>query len=152
MSGKEEGYTCVCCLLIILVVGLYVVWTIYGSLPFVIGGLAIGGIGFLIFWNSRKVKETQQQAESIRTARTLDQRLNEERYEREQQAIGLEKYVNRKGEAVWGTPEQVAEWARLDKASVEVVYTKEVVKIRCPYCGKLYDEPLSSCPNCNASR
>jgi len=32
------------------------------------------------------------------------------------------------------------------------VIVKEVVKIRCSYCRKLYDESLGKCPNCGASR
>ena len=27
--------------------------------------------------------------------------------------------------------------------------TKEVVKIKCPYCGMLVEQTLSRCPNCN---
>lgn len=35
----------------------------------------------------------------------------------------------------------------------EIIREKEViVKIRCPYCHKLYDETLDKCPNCGASR
>ena len=29
---------------------------------------------------------------------------------------------------------------------------REVVKIRCPYCGGLYDEDENKCPNCGAQR
>lgn len=29
---------------------------------------------------------------------------------------------------------------------------REVIKIRCPYCGTLYDENVDSCPNCGARR
>jgi DNA-directed RNA polymerase subunit RPC12/RpoP len=29
---------------------------------------------------------------------------------------------------------------------------REVIKIRCPYCGTLYDENVNSCPNCGAKR
>lgn len=32
------------------------------------------------------------------------------------------------------------------------VIVKEIVKIRCPYCHKLYDESDNKCPNCGASR
>jgi hypothetical protein len=40
-----------------------------------------------------------------------------------------------------------------DKPSViEIVKEKEViVKVRCPYCHKLYDETANACPNCGAS-
>lgn len=29
---------------------------------------------------------------------------------------------------------------------------REVIKIRCPYCGNLYDENQTKCPNCGANR
>jgi hypothetical protein len=29
---------------------------------------------------------------------------------------------------------------------------REVIKIRCSYCGTLYDENLAKCPNCGAQR
>jgi hypothetical protein len=29
---------------------------------------------------------------------------------------------------------------------------REVVKIRCPYCGNLYDETEDKCPNCGGNR
>lgn len=34
----------------------------------------------------------------------------------------------------------------------EVIRTEVVVKIRCNYCGTLYDETLGKCPNCGAGR
>jgi len=35
----------------------------------------------------------------------------------------------------------------------EIVREKEViVKIRCPYCHRVYDETLDTCPHCGASR
>ena len=34
----------------------------------------------------------------------------------------------------------------------EVIQTEVVVKIRCSYCGTLYDETLDKCPNCGAKR
>ena len=41
-----------------------------------------------------------------------------------------------------------------EKASEkEIIREKEIiVKIRCPYCHKLYDETLDKCPNCGGSR
>jgi hypothetical protein len=29
---------------------------------------------------------------------------------------------------------------------------REVVKIRCPYCGSLYDETEDKCPNCGGNK
>jgi Zn finger protein HypA/HybF involved in hydrogenase expression len=34
----------------------------------------------------------------------------------------------------------------------EVIVEKEVIKVRCPYCGELYDESLDACPNCGGKR
>jgi len=35
----------------------------------------------------------------------------------------------------------------------EIIKEKEVVvKVRCPYCGKLYDEVLDTCPHCGGKR
>jgi hypothetical protein len=35
----------------------------------------------------------------------------------------------------------------------DVIIEKEViVKVKCPYCGGLYDETLDTCPNCGAKR
>jgi hypothetical protein len=36
------------------------------------------------------------------------------------------------------------------EATKEII--REVVKIRCPYCGSLYDEAEDKCPNCGAKR
>ena len=35
---------------------------------------------------------------------------------------------------------------------VEREVIREVVKIKCPYCGQLYDQSLDKCPNCGARR
>jgi len=29
---------------------------------------------------------------------------------------------------------------------------REIVKIRCPYCGNLYDEKLDKCPHCGGGK
>jgi hypothetical protein len=34
----------------------------------------------------------------------------------------------------------------------EVIQKQVIVKIRCSYCGTLYDETLDKCPNCGANR
>lgn len=152
MGQNEDALTCICCIIIIVVAGLYLVWSEYGSLPFVIGGLVLGGLIIIFIRNSRKAKQVEQETQSLQTAKAIDARMSEEKFEQQQNSKGLHKYVNKKGEIMWGSPDQVAEWARLDRASVEVVIKKEVVKIRCPYCGSLYDEHLNRCPHCNGNR
>jgi predicted RNA-binding Zn-ribbon protein involved in translation (DUF1610 family) len=53
----------------------------------------------------------------------------------------------------WMTEIEVAR--RTQKESVFTIQreikeiTKEVVKIKCPYCGMLVEQTLSRCPNCN---
>jgi len=48
---------------------------------------------------------------------------------------------------------QKAEPRKEQAREKEIIREKEViVKIRCPYCHKLYDEALDKCPNCGASR
>jgi heme/copper-type cytochrome/quinol oxidase subunit 2 len=36
------------------------------------------------------------------------------------------------------------------EATKEII--REIVKIRCPYCGNLYDETEDKCPTCGAKR
>jgi hypothetical protein len=151
MSGKQTNYTCVCCLFILLIAGLYLLWYYYGSLPVVLISGTVGGVVVLLAYNSRKVKKAQAQLEHQKTMDAIEQRRREEEFEKEQQDKGLTKYVDEKGNIKWGTLAEVAEWVRTDKG-VEAIIDREKVKIRCPYCGKLYDEYLSNCPNCGASR
>ena len=32
----------------------------------------------------------------------------------------------------------------------EVIKEREVIKVRCPYCGALIDQGLDTCPHCGA--
>ena len=41
---------------------------------------------------------------------------------------------------------------RTKEVSREVIKKEVIVKIRCPYCGKLYDETIDICPHCGAGR
>jgi flagellar basal body-associated protein FliL len=36
--------------------------------------------------------------------------------------------------------------------AVQKEVIREIVKIRCPYCGNLYDEDQDKCPTCGAKR
>ena len=78
--------------------------------------------------------------------------MKEERFEEEQRAKGLVKYVDKNGNVKWGTPEQIIAWEREDKAQREVIIQREIVKIQCRYCGNLYDARLDKCPHCGAGR
>ena len=39
---------------------------------------------------------------------------------------------------------------KLNNLNQDKVIVKEIVKIRCRYCGFTYDQGLDSCPNCGA--
>lgn len=39
-----------------------------------------------------------------------------------------------------------------EKTVVREIQKEVIVKVRCPYCHKLYDETLNICPHCGASR
>lgn len=152
MTSEEEDLTYLCCFFIILAAGLYLLWCYFGSHLIVAIGAIIGIIIVVSIYSSREAKKIREEEERKKFLDALEKRLKEEQFEKEQQAKGLVKYVDKKGNIRWGTPEQVAEWARADKAQVEVIVQREIVKIRCPYCGKLYDEHLDTCPYCGASR
>ena len=38
------------------------------------------------------------------------------------------------------------------KQKERMVVQKVIVKVRCPYCHKIYDETLNTCPYCGGSR
>ena len=56
------------------------------------------------------------------------------------------KIIKTRGEIGWQTT----------SANLPVVKEKEIireiVKIRCPYCGNLYDEKLDKCPHCGGKK
>jgi len=53
-----------------------------------------------------------------------------------------------------GTPEKplVLETERPPSVAERTIIVREVVKIRCPYCGGLYDEVKDRCPYCGGKR
>ena len=53
---KNEIYTCVGVLLLILAIGLYVVYTNYGLWPFVIGGFFVAVFAAWAVYNSHQAK------------------------------------------------------------------------------------------------
>lgn len=152
MQKSEDVFVGVCCFLIIVIAGIYLLWYYYGSLPLVVLGTAFAGIVILLFYSQRKTKKTKEELERQKLLRALEERLKEERFEEEQKAKGLVKYVDRHGNVRWGTPEQIIEWEREDKAQREVIIQREIVKIQCRYCGNLYDARLDKCPHCGAGR
>jgi len=109
-----------------------VVW-----LFFPIGFGVICFAGFL-YWGFRK----QLRDEKIRTGELVE-------------------YVDRNGSKIFGTPEQVRRWKEQEEHEKELerlragekqVVVKEIVKVRCSYCGQLFDSTLDRCPHCGAKR
>jgi len=46
----------------------------------------------------------------------------------------------------------VLERQRVPNVAERTIIVREVVKIRCPYCGGLYDEVKDRCPYCGGKR
>ena len=87
------------------------------------------------------------------------QHATPEEKERMLESRGFTKYTDENGNTRWKAPELLKEWANaenidvlLNNGSVEMKIEKESPKIRCSYCGTVYDEKLDKCPNCGASR
>ena len=58
-------------------------------------------------------------------------------------------------EAFWKkkcSPDSVEEETEMAKRPAKTVIIREVVKVRCPYCGGLYDEVDNRCPYCGGKR
>jgi hypothetical protein len=154
---KTDIYTCVGVLLLVLAIGLYLVWVTYGFYPFVIGGIFVAIFTVWIVYNSRKEKH-KPQASSEPTLSSFQSATPEER-QKILEEKGFIKYTDENGNTKWRAPEQLAEWTKAEKVdvtfknnSMEMVIEKEGPKIRCSYCGTVYDEKLDKCPNCGASR
>jgi len=161
MSDNEGAAIGICCLLIFMIAGAVWLWQNH---PVFAYGLVIIILLVATFAAQRwyKVKKTEAEAKREATRLAGEQRKRREQFEREQLARGFVRFVDRDGNERWGTPEQVKEWQqeekereRLEKAVVvreKETIIKEIVKVRCPYCGKLYGESLDKCPYCGASR
>lgn len=74
---------------------------------------------------------------------------------RDNQSIGIPRHeFNVDNPEKWMTEIEVAR--RTQKESMFTIQkeiketTREIVKIRCSYCGMLVDQHLSRCPNCNS--
>lgn len=149
-ASTESVFTCVCCLLIILAIGLYLLWYHFGSWPIVAIGATIGLIVVIAIYSSRQGKKMREKVAKEQVLSALDRRLEEKRFEKEQKEKDLVKYVDKNGNVMWGTPEQVIQWKKEEGKGV--IIQREIVKIRCKYCGKLYDQTLDNCPHCGGGR
>ena len=156
--GKEEIYTCIGILLFILAIGLYVVWVYYGFLPFAIGAFVIIIFAVYAVYSSRKAKKNKPQTSDRRTFSAM-QNASPEQREKLLELEGFTKYTDENGNTRWRAPQDGPEWAKAEKidvvlkdGSLEIEMEKQSPKIRCSYCGTVYDERLDKCPNCGASR
>jgi hypothetical protein len=161
-NNTQGAIACgICCLSLVILAGGYWLWTTYPTIAIALlaTGVAIGAFaGYRWFQNKQQksraeVAKLQAEAEQIRQ-RTL--------FEQQQTSSGLVKFVDKYGNEKWGTPYQVQEWQRqaadeerLNSGTLvreKETIIREVVKVRCPYCGGLYDEIAGRCPNCGAKR
>jgi flagellar biosynthesis/type III secretory pathway M-ring protein FliF/YscJ len=151
----------ICCLLLFMIVGVVWLWMTY---PAAAIGLAIMILLVAVFGVQRwfKAKEAAAQAKNEAIRAEEERKRRREQFEQEQAARGLVRFVDEYGNEKWGTKEEVREWQqeqreqeRLDKGLVvreKETVIREIVKVRCQYCGRLYEEMQEKCPHCGASR
>ena len=166
-KAKNEIYTCAGVLLLILAVGLYLVWVNYGFLPFVVGGFFVAVFAAWAVCSSHKSKHKNPQTTTQpinqpiqqKTLRAFQQATSEEHTKMSKSERFSTRYTDENGNSRWKAPEQFADWAKADKIdvvmkddAVQIEMEKEGPKIRCSYCGTVYDERLDKCPNCGATR
>ena len=157
--GRNEIYTCVGILLLILVIGLYAAYVYYGLLPFVIGGFFVAVFAAYAVYSSRKAKKTNPQANSQPNFSIFQHATTEQR-EKMLEIEGFTKYTDENGATRWKPPsENVPAWLKAEKIDVvmkdgswEIQMVKQSPKIRCFYCGTVYEGKLEKCPNCGATR
>lgn len=109
-----------------------VLWVVFPS------GITLIGIGALCYLRYRK----QTYIEKIKTGELVE-------------------YIDRRGSKLIGTAEQVRRWKEQEEHEKELerlqagekhVVVKEIVKVRCQYCGQLFDSTLDKCPYCGGKR
>lgn len=136
------------------------VYTSYGLWPFVIGGFFVAVFAAWAVYSSHKAKKHPKPATHDEPAiLTAFQHATPEERQKMLEERGFTKYTDENGNTRWKAPEMIKEWANaenidvlLKNGSVEMKVEKEGPKIRCSYCGTVYDEKLDKCPNCGASR
>lgn len=157
--AREEIYTCVGILLFLFAIGLYVVWVYYGFLPFALGAFVILIFGVYAVYSSRKQKKNKPQTTNQPNFSAMNNASPEQR-EKMMELSGFTKYTAEDGSIHWKPPSgAIPEWAKAEKidvvmkdGSLEIEVEKQSPKIRCSYCGTVYEEKLDRCPNCGATR
>jgi len=151
MSTKSER-TGICCIGLIAIGILGFVGQKYGAGPSLILGVVIAIFAILIYIGAKKQQQEKEETEAKRRLAILDSRLKEEEFEKKQKLRGLIKYTDKKGNVRWGTPEEVKQWELKDRTIRETIIEKEILKIKCRYCGTLFDARLDKCPHCGAAQ
>jgi len=159
-SSADNTATGVCCLLVFLIIGVVYLWMTY---PVAAAVLFVGVVLVAIFlvyrWFQNKQAESRARSQALLAEQeTMRQKML---FEQNQEAMGLVKFVDRYGNERWGTVEQVRLWQqealeqeRIDKGLLvreKETIIKEIVKVRCSYCGSLHEETDKKCPNCGAT-
>jgi len=149
-----------CCLLIIVIAVVYYVWVSAPWVFYLAFALLLAlSVAYVYRWYQKQQREEQLLQQEQK--RLEEERRKREQFIQEQRAQGHIQFIDNTGVERWGTPEQVRQWKReeeeheMRKKGVLVereTIIREVVKVRCRYCGKLYDEGLDKCPHCAASR
>ena len=76
---------------------------------------------------------------------------------------GFVKYTDQSGNTHWKPPQDLSRelpaWVAAEKIDIvlkdgamQIEMEKPGPKIRCSFCGTVYEEKLDRCPNCGASR
>jgi|SRR5208283_1874750 len=159
-KAKNEIYTCVGILLLILAIGLYIVYSYYGLWPFVVGGFFVAFFAAYIAYSSHKNKHNPQPKSNSQPTLNIFQHATPEEREKLLELQGFTRYTDENGNTQWRLPEKgLPAWAKAEKIDVilkdgamQIEMEKESPKIRCSYCGTVYAEKLDKCPNCGASR
>jgi len=157
--GRDEIYACVGVLLLVLVVGLYAAYVYYGAIPFAIGGFFVLIFAIYAVYSSRKAKKHPQTTANQPNWNTF-QHASQDEKEKMLQLEGFTKYTDENGRTHWKPPAgEVPVWAQADKIDVvmsggglQIEMEKQSPKIRCSYCGTVYEMKLEKCPNCGAAR
>jgi len=128
------------------------VYSYYGLWPFVVGGFFVALFAAYIAYSSHKNKHNPKPEPNSRPTLTAFQRATPEEREKLLELQGFTKYTDENGNTRWRPPaEGLPAWAKADGA-MQIEMEKESPKIRCSYCGTVYDGKLDKCPNCGANR
>ena len=96
-KAKDEIYTCVGILLLILAIGLYIVYSYYGLWPFVVGGFFVGFLVAYVAYSSRKNKHNPKPQATSQPTLSGFQRATPEEREKLLELEGFTRYTYENG-------------------------------------------------------